>query len=137
MRSKPADCLKSASQARESFQMGPEREGSNSERADLKSSMQASRPSRVALSQRGGGGPEEPDLRGWSERSEGDGRKGASRLPEPRLLYPRPPRAPPQVGVERPPMGKEGGGGGEGRGAPGGGGARVRGEGGEGRTTPS
>src|SRR5260221_14656727 len=99
VRSKPAESLKSASQARESFQTGPEREGSNSERADLKSSMQASSPSWVALSQRGGGGPEGPDLRGRSERAEGDGRKGASRLPEPRLLYPRTPPAAPPVGV--------------------------------------
>src|SRR5258708_40349070 len=102
--------------------MGPEREGSNSERADLKSSMQASSPSRVALSQRGGGGPEEPDLRKRSERSEGYGRKGASRLPEPRLLYPRPPRASPRGGVEMPRAGKEGRGGRESRGGPAGGG---------------
>src|SRR5260221_10206394 len=108
VRSKPVERLKSASQARESFQTGPGREGSNSERADLKSSMQASKLSRVALSQRGGGGPEEPDLRGWLERSEGYGRKGVSRLPEPRLLYPRPPRASLRVGLEMPRMGKEG-----------------------------
>src|SRR5260221_11170623 len=80
-RSKPAERLKSASQARVSFQTGPEREGSNSERADLKSSIQSSRPSRVALSQRGGGVPEEPGLRGGRERGEGHGREGGHRAP--------------------------------------------------------
>src|SRR5260221_3167160 len=119
MRLKPAELLKSANQARESFQTGPEREGSNSERADLKSSIQASRPSWVALSQRGGGGPEEPDLWGRSERSEGYGRKGASRLPEPQLLYPRLPRASPRGGLEMPRTVKEGGGWRSARGGPG------------------
>src|SRR5260221_13840358 len=79
MWSKPVERLRSANQARESFQTGPEREGSNSERADLKSSMQASRPSQVALSQRGGGGLEEPDRQGGQSgqrRTGGKGRRG-------------------------------------------------------------